>query len=207
MPTRGAVRPTPARASQVPAGPRNNLPLILGGIAFIVLVVIFAAQRAGEEPVPPMAGAAPPMGAAAVDISSMTPRERASRLFDRIMRLHSQGKSDSVQFFSTMALGVYESLGDLDADLRYDFGRIAEVSGSLDIAAAQADTLLQQSPTHLLGLTLSIAVASARGDNARQQDLERRLLAAESAELARNLEEYVLHRADIDAAVAAARAR
>lgn len=184
--------------------------MILGGIAFIILVVIFAAQRAGEEPVPPMPGAAPMAGgggAAAVDISSMTPRERASRLFDRIMRLHSQGKSDSVQFFSTMALGVYESLGDLDADLRYDFGRIAEVSGNLDIAAAQADTIQQQSPNHLLGLILGIAVASARNDAARRQSLEQRLLAAESAELARNLEEYVLHRADIDAAVAAARAR
>jgi hypothetical protein len=154
-----------------------------------------------------MGAGAPATGASAIDISSMSPRERASRLFDRIMRLHSQGKTDSVQFFSSMALGVYETLGPLDADLRYDFGRIAEVSGNLTIAGAQADTILQQSPTHLLGLILGAAVAAATGDTPRSNELERRLLAAESAELAKNLEEYVLHRADIDAAVAAARTR
>jgi hypothetical protein len=190
-----------------PAAPRNNLPFILGGTAFVVLVVIFAAQRAGEEGPVPMGAPAVGGGAGAVDISAMSPRERASRLFDRIMRLHSQGKTDSVQFFSTMALGVYETLGPLDADLRYDYGRVAEVSGNLDIARAQADTILQQSPTHLLGLILGAAVASASGDTQRRDELERRLLAAESTELAKNLEEYDLHRLDIETAIAAARAR
>jgi hypothetical protein len=172
-----------------------------------VLLVIYAAQRAGEEGPVPMGTPAPGGGAGAVDISTMSPRERASRLFDRIMRLHGQGKTDSVQFFSTMALGVYETLGPLDADLRYDYGRIAEVSGNLAIARAQSDTILQQSPTHLLGLVLGAAVAAATGDTQRRDALEQRLLAAEATELAKNLEEYVLHRLDIDTAIAAARIR
>ena len=146
-------------------------------------------------------------GAAAVDISSMTPQERASRLFDRIMRLSEEGKRDSVEFFSSMALGVYESLGPLDLDGRYDYGRIAQVSGKLDIAKAQADTILQQSPTHLLGLILAAAVADARGNTSQRDAFQRRLLDAQSTELARGLDEYTRHRADIDGAIAAARTR
>ena len=137
----------------------------------------------------------------------MTPQERASRLFDRIMRLSEEGKRDSVALFASMAIPVYESLGPLDTDGRYDLGRIAQVSGNLDIAQAQADSILQQSPDHLLALILAAAVADARGDNAGRLALERRLLAAESRELARGLEEYARHKLDIDNALAAARTR
>lgn len=151
--------------------------------------------------------AAAPGGAAAVDITSMTPQERAARLFDRIMRLSEEGKRDSVDLFASMAITVYESLGPLDLDARYDLGRIAQVSGQLDIAKAQSDSILAQSPDHLLGLVLAVAVAEARGNQAERAAFERRLLAAESAQLARSLDEYTRHRVDIDAAIAAARRR
>lgn len=199
-------RPAP-RAHKVEATPSNNLPWILAGLAFVTLVVIFAAQRASQTPPPSMAGAAPTSGAASVDISSMSPQERASRLFDRIMRLSEEGKRDSVALFASMAIPVYESLGPLDLDSRYDLGRVAQVSERLDLAQAQADTILQQSANHLLGLVLAIAVADARGNNADRSTLERRLLDAEQSQLARGLDEYARHKADIDAALAAARGR
>jgi hypothetical protein len=151
--------------------------------------------------------ATPAGGAAAVDISSMTPQERASRLFDRIMRLSEEGKRDSVELFASMAIPVYESLGPLDLDARYDFGRIAQLSGQLDIAQAQADSILRQAPDHLLGLVLAAAVAEARGNQSARAAFERRLLAAESRQLASGLEEYTRHRADIDNALTAARRR
>jgi hypothetical protein len=195
-----------ARQRRVPAQPSNNLPWILGGLAFVVLVVIFAAQRAGQEPPSAMPPAAP-TGAAAVDISSMTPQERASRLFDRIMRLSEEGKSDSVELFASMAIPVYESLGPLDLDGRYDLGRIAQVSAQLPLAQAQADSILQHSPDHLLGLVLAIAIAEAQGNQSQRAILERRLLAAESGQLTKDLPEYTRHRSDIDAALAAARRR
>ncbi|HEX9562741.1 MAG TPA: hypothetical protein VF981_02170 [Gemmatimonadaceae bacterium] len=169
--------------------------------------MIFAAQRAGQEGPQATAAGGAMGGAGAVDIASMSPRERASRLFDRVMRLQTQGKTDSATFFASMALGVYESLGPLDADLRYDYGRIAEVGGNLDIAQAQADSILLQSPDHLLGLILASSVAAARNQDDRVAALNSRLLAAEAAQLATGLQEYVLHRTDIDAAIAAARRR
>ena len=195
-----------SRQRRVEAQPSNNLPWILGGLAFVVLAVVYAAQRTGQTPssaTPPSA----PTGAAAVDISSMTPQERASRLFDRIMRLSEEGKRDSVDLFASMAIPVYESLGPLDLDARYDLGRIAQVSAQLELAQAQADTILQQAPEHLLGLVLAIAVAESRGNQSQRTSLERRLVAAEPGQLSRDLPEYTRHRSDIDAALAAARRR
>ena len=200
-----------AKASQVTTsqGRSNTLPWILGGLAFVTLVVIYAAQRTGQSTSPsmPPSPAASSGGAAAVDISSMTPQERAARLFDRIMRLSEEGKRDSVELFASMAIPVYESLGPLDLDARYDLGRIAQVSGQLDIAKAQADSILARSPDHLLGLILAAAVADARGNQAERATFERRMLAAEAGQLAQPLDEYTRHRADIDGAIAAARRR
>ena len=200
-----AARTQPSTTARTSDAQRSSLPWVLGGLAFVTLAVIFAAQRAGQPASAPMAGAAPASGPGAIDISSMTPQERASRLFDRIMRLSEEGKQDSVELFSSMAIQVYESLGPLDLDSRYDLGRIAQVSGRLDLAQAHADTILRQSPNHLLGLILALAVAEARGNNAQRSALQRKLLDAETSQLARGLDEYVRHRADIDAALAAAR--
>ncbi|MFN8573578.1 MAG: hypothetical protein U0132_16105 [Gemmatimonadaceae bacterium] len=143
----------------------------------------------------------------APDISSLSPRERADRLYDRMMRLASENKNDSVQFFAPMALSAYENLGPLDTDLHYDFGRIAEISGNLDVAQAQADSILRQNPTHLLGLILASRVATLRGNAGRSATLLKQLLQAEPAETKKGLDEYTRHRGDIDVALSEARAR
>ena len=157
----------------------------------------------------PDAGAPPgaPAGGApgrAPDLSQMTPRDMADRLFDRVMRLSGEGKVDSAQFFATMALENYGRM-PLDLDLRYDMGRVAEVAGKRDVVKAQADTILAASPTHLLGLVLAIKAAAMAEDETAVAAAQRRLVAAEPAERARNLEEYQRHGADIDAAVAQVR--
>lgn len=133
----------------------------------------------------------------------MSPRERADRLYDRVMRLVEEGKSDSAAFFSTMAVGAYESLAPLDNDLRYDYGRMADVAGELDLAKAQADSILLSNPDHLLGLALAARVAERRGDAREQRRILDRLVSAQSKEMAKNLDEYVRHRADIEAAAKA----
>ncbi|HWP03161.1 MAG TPA: hypothetical protein VNL96_06880 [Gemmatimonadaceae bacterium] len=192
------------RASPQPA---TRSPLLLWGLGLAVLtvLVILAAQRA-SGPVASAGGVnAPRSMPTAGDISSMSPRERAGRLFDRIMRLSSEGKTDSVQFFAPMALAAFESLGELDSDLRFDLGRIAEVSGNLELAAAQADSILMAAPDHLLGLVLAARIAKSRGDEARYRALTQRLLAVQERELARDLPEYTMHRAEIDLALQQAR--
>jgi hypothetical protein len=202
------------------AGPRTTasaLPWAVAAIAMLALIALVAGQRFGGTR-GPSAAALPPAaeggvaegGAAAEaprapDISSLSPRERADRLYDRIMRLSSEGKTDSIQFFSPMALSVYQSLGPMDADLRYDFGRVAEVAGAAGIARAQADSILAADSTHLLGLVLGVRAAQLRGDSAAARGFSRRLLAAEPTESAKRLPEYERHKGDILEALAEAR--
>lgn len=141
----------------------------------------------------------------APDISSLSPEERADRLFNRVMLLSSQGKVDSVLFFAPMAISAYQMISPLSADQRYDLGRIAEVAGAIPLAKAQADTILRNNPTHLLGLILAARVDSIAGDSKSQRNYQSKILSAESSEKAKNLPEYERHGNDIAAAVAGAR--
>jgi hypothetical protein len=178
----------------------------------LALVALLAGQRFGGSRAPAAASGdasfeSPPSQPAgrAPDISSLSPKERADRLYDRVMRLSSEGKTDSVQFFAPMALSVYQNLGPLDADLRYDFGRVAEVAGAQEIARAQADSILAADSTHLLGLVLAVRAAQLRGDSAAVRTFAQRLLAAEPSESAKRLPEYERHQGDILEALAEAR--
>jgi hypothetical protein len=137
----------------------------------------------------------------------MSPAERADRLFNRVMSLSSEGKTDSAAFFAPMALAAFEELAPLSAHSRYDMGLVALVSGDIGRASAQSDTILKQRPTHLLGLLLAARVADARGDSAAARAQRQRLLAAEAAERASGLAEYNDHDADLRAAVDQARKR
>jgi hypothetical protein len=196
----------------------NALPWVVASIALVALVALVAAQRFSaatatrlDAPVNALPQAqlgeiptdAPPQRGP--DISRMTPRERADRLFDRIMALHERGRTDSIQFFAQMAIPAYQMVEPLDLDARYDMGRIGEVAGLAPFARAQADTILRASPTHLLGLVLAIRSSRLLGSEPEARAFERRLVAAADAELAKNLIEYQRHRADIDAALAVAR--
>jgi hypothetical protein len=177
----------------------------VGAIALVAFIALLAGQRfasartdantasTADPSVSPMTD----RRASAPDISSLSPRERADRLFDRMMRLSSENKTDSLRFFAPMALAVYESLVPLDADLRYDLGRVAEVSGLAPIAQAQADTILRDNPTHLLGLVLGYRAATLRNDPSAQDGYAKRLLAAQPGEGKKNLPEYERHQADI----------
>jgi hypothetical protein len=144
-------------------------------------------------------------GVRAPDISSLSPQERADRLYNRVMTLATQGKTDSVQFFAPMAIQAYLMVEPLNADQRYDMGRIGEVAGALPLAKAQADSILLQNPNHLLGLILEARLAVLAGDTANLHTYERRLIAAEKPEMAKKREEYLRHQDDISNALQQAR--
>ncbi|MEO8881235.1 MAG: zinc ribbon domain-containing protein [Gemmatimonadaceae bacterium] len=201
----------------------STLPWAIAGIAIVALVALLAGQRFRSTPPVDAAqdqaqaqgapqgedargGGAPPdantPGIRAPDISSMSPRERADRLFDRIMRLDTEGKKDSVQFFSPMAISAYQMIPDPDADTRFDMGRIAYVAGAIPAAKIEADSILAAHPTHLLGLVLAMQVARASGDKAGASEYLAKLRAAQKSELAKKLPEYDRHKADIQDALA-----
>jgi hypothetical protein len=140
--------------------------------------------------------------ARAPDISSLSPAERAERLYDRIMGAAERGRVDSVRFFMPMALQAYEALGALSVDQRYDLGRLAEVAGDAAIASAQADTILREQPRHLLGLLLAARAARLRGDETGARRHLSQMARVVTAERQKQLPEYLLHQNDIDLALA-----
>ncbi|HVS61400.1 MAG TPA: zinc ribbon domain-containing protein [Gemmatimonadaceae bacterium] len=207
----------PARQSKT-----NSLPWIVAALAFLALFAMaagrgFNARRGstldGSQNALPQAGlddrgAASDdqsAGVRAPDISSLSPQERADRLYNRVMMLATQGKTDSVLFFAPMALAAYQMLSPLNADQRYDMGRIGEVAGALPLAKAQADSILRENPNHLLGLILEARLATLAGDTTRLHVYERRLIAAEKSETAKKREEYLQHQDDITNALQQAR--
>jgi hypothetical protein len=102
-----------------------------------------------------------------------------------------------VQFFAPMAIAAYEMLGNLDLDGHYDLGRIGEISGDTSLATAEADTILQQNPNHLLGLILAAHAARLGSRTADERRFFQRLVAAEPTERKKQLAEYITHERDI----------
>ncbi len=184
---------------------RSNLPWYVAGAAVVVLFAVILVPRFREEPAPeppaaPFAngaaatsGAGPRGDARSVDLASMTPREQADRLFDRVMRDASSGDSAQARAFLPMALAAYDRVDPLDADARYHLGVLELLGGDPAAARAQADTILTADPTHLFGLYVAAGAEQARGNRAEAQNLYQRLLDSYATETARNLPEYQAH--------------
>jgi hypothetical protein len=204
------------------------MPWVVAAIALVALIALVVGQRFGGRPAgttdvldganaqgtttisAPDAGAeGAPAGAMprAPDISQLTPAQRAERLYDRIMTEAEAGKTENVRTFLPMALAAYEMLGPLTLDQRYDLGRIGEVGGDTTLARAQADTILRQRPTHLLGLILGAKAARMVGNEPHARQFDVRLVSVAPREQAAGLPEYLLHRNDIDVALAAAKTK
>jgi tetratricopeptide (TPR) repeat protein len=124
----------------------------------------------------------------------MSPEERATRLFNRVMTLAESGKDDSVQFFLPMALGAYAQLGTLDADARYHVGLLQLAGGDANGALAEADTIRRSIPTHLFIYILRAHAYQALGNKAQERQAYADFLRHEQAELALKRPEYDEHR-------------
>jgi hypothetical protein len=203
------------------------MPWAVAAIALVALIALIVGQRFGGRTATgttdvldganaqgPTAISAPDAGVDAApagamprapDISQLTPAQRAERLYDRIMMESEAGRTASVQSFLPMAVAAYEMIGPLTLDQRYDLGRIGAVGGDTALARAQADTILRQRPTHLLGLILGAEAARMVGNEPHARQFDVRLLSVAQRERAAALPEYLLHRNDIDRALAAAK--
>jgi hypothetical protein len=164
---------------------------------FVVVVVLVAvAYSAGKTSAPPAANAPTQGGAAGggmPDIASMTPREQADRLFNRIMTAHQSGNQGEIDMFKPMALQVYGMLSPLDPDAHYHVGLIHSITGSPDSAAARADSIEAAVPNHLLAIMLRTSVARLEGDEAAERQLEQRFLDNFESQMAAARQEYIDH--------------
>src|SRR5260370_16494653 len=138
------------------AGWRAGLPWRVAGAAVGALVTVLAFRLGGrsesgvrdagavEDGPLPASRSTPP------DISQMSPEERATRLYNRVMTLHTQGKADSAEFFLPMALQAYAMLPALDVDARYHIGALDLTARHPAAAAAQAAPTRRPLPPHPL---------------------------------------------------------
>ncbi len=185
----GAGRRLNVTAQATPRGDRTAWYIAGGAVLVLLIIIVITVGRRSGAPAP--AGAAPP---AAVDLSTMSPREQADRLFNKIMTLHEAGKADSVAFFAPMGIGAYANLGsDLDADSRLHLGLIELATGQNDAAAAQGDTILRGARTHLFGWLLKGDAALQARDSAAARRALRTFLQNYASERAKNLPEYAEH--------------
>lgn len=129
----------------------------------------------------------------------MSPEERATRLYNRVMTLHTQGKADSAEFFLPMALQAYAMLPALDVDARYHIGVLDLTGGNATAAVAQADTIRRAVPTHLFGFMLRARGLELERDSAGARRAYGDFLKHEAAERKRRRPEYDEHAQNLDA--------
>jgi hypothetical protein len=205
-------RSHPEPAGAAPSRLRRSyaLPWAVGVIAFVALAGFVVWQRSavntatGEVAAPLESASDGGVASRAPDISAMSPRERAERLYDRAMMAKQSGKLDSATFFATMATMAYGQLGELTIDDHYDLGRLALLTGSASLAGAEADTMLAIRPTHLLGLMLAEDAARASGLASKANAFHARLLANAAKERRAALPEYREHASDLALALGGA---
>lgn len=196
------AQPAPAPARQ------PVLAWAIAGAAVVVLAGVVVAPRmgGGAQPAAAAAAAALPQGPAvpggdpsSVDLASMTPRERADRLFNRVMQGLAGGDTTRLGFFAGMAIQAYGMVPERDADLHYHLGELYRVTGDAARARAQADTILAADPQHLFGLFGAAQAEQERGNGDAAKALYRRFLDAYAAQVARNLPEYREHQQGLPA--------
>src|SRR6266545_1120061 len=186
------------------AGWRVALPWAVAGVALgaLATVLVLRAGGSGERgagPAGALAGTARPSPLPAPDISQMSPEERATRLYNRVMMLHTQGKADSAEFFLPMALKAYAMLPALDVDARYHIGVLDLTGGNAAAALAQADTIRRVVPTHLFGFMLRARALDLQRSAAGARRAYGDFLKSEAAERARRRPEYDEHAQNLDA--------
>lgn len=198
--------------ARVPAGARReaaaaalggyNLPWWIAGAAMFVLIVVLGVQMVTPGPAAPPPATQPQTtapfaggagGGVPPDLSQMTPREAADRLFTRVMQQAEAGDMAGAQAFLPMAFGAYERLPVLDADALFHLSLLNGVGGDSQAALAHAEQILADDPNHVLGLR---AAAEAEAELGREEEAAaryRHLLDVLDSEIARGLPEYEAH--------------
>lgn len=201
----GARVPAVHREAAASVVSGQNLPWWIAGAAMFALIVFLgvrmvtpAGTSAPAQPVAPFAGGGgtgtPP------DLSQMTPREAADRLFDRVMTYVSANDSAQAQAFMPMALSAYERAQPLDHDGLFHLSLLNRVAGNLEEAAANAEQVLVTDPNHVLALMAAAEAAVEMGRTDEAAGYYRHILDVVDDEIARALPEYQAHQTLLESA-------
>ena len=169
--------------------------LLLGLILVIAYPVYGPGRPDATAPVVAGPAAGPVPVGAPPDLSSMTPREAADRLFNRVMTAVSVDDSTEAGTFLPMAIAAFELAEPLDTDGRFHLV-LLHLTGQFNAEALEgAEEILSEQPNHLLGLAMAGDASLALGDSASARRYYRRWLDAYETETAKDLLEYRDHAA------------
>lgn len=207
-PVDGGQSPRGARGSEGARHKEWTAWTVAGALALLLVgVIVWHVARGTSAPVipdmanpgaaqAPFAGGAP--AGRAPDISSMSPRERFDRLFNRVMSAAERGDSATVVTFMPMALGAYSQLDSVDVDARYHAALLLLQVDNVQPALALADTIETLQPGHLFGYLVRGAAADRAQNDTMRRQAYRDFLAHYSAEQHAGRPEYREHQAAID---------
>ncbi len=204
-----ATKPARGAASQANAPSRreaaaetfggSNLPWWIAGAALfgLILVVGWSMVRPAGPVESAGGGAAAgaggnPAAQGVTDISQMTPREAADRLFNRVMTDISQGDTAAAMGFQPMAVQAYTRAEPLDLDGVYHQA-LLELLANPAAALESARRILDEEPDHILALGVAARASLSLGDEEQAVAYYQQLLDAYPEESTRTLPEYTGH--------------
>ncbi|MDH3229653.1 MAG: zinc ribbon domain-containing protein [Alphaproteobacteria bacterium] len=174
--------------------------IALGVVVVAAGAIFMSGGNTGLAPPPPSVSRNTPQGAGQqVDIASMSPREAADRLFNRVIMASEQDNMDEALQFAPMAIQAYERVARLDADAHYHMGLVYAVMGDFDSVRNQVATIKQYTPNHLLGLILEHDAAEQEGNPFGAARAAAAFTEAYDAEIRAGRPEYEAHRNTIEA--------
>ena len=188
-----------AAAAPAPWSAQTIAPWVAVGIAAFALILALTAlfDRGGsvQAPTPelPAFSATAPLAGAPPDLSSMSPRQAADRLFNRVMTASESGDEVEAARFMPMALQAYNNLGTLDNDARYHLALLHMAANDSQSARVQVGLLRQAVPNHLLALMVEHQIAERSGNKDSAARASKAFLAAYKAEIAIQRVEYRDH--------------
>ncbi|MDX1485982.1 MAG: cytochrome c [Alphaproteobacteria bacterium] len=162
------------------------------GVIIMAVVSQREAAPTSATALPPPAFDRPP------DLTRMTQREAADRLFNRIMTANEQGRLSEAQRFVPMAVQAYQGLPTLDRDAHYHLSLIHGVAGNRTKRDAHIAALREGAPNHLLALILEHSIARQSRDGAAASRTIAAFAAAYDGEMAKARPEYAAHRKTIE---------
>ena len=182
---------------------------VAGAVGVLIVLLLVVLPAFDSPPGSPAASSASPAGPApaasplgnpsSVDLSSMTPREAADSLFNRVMRSVSAGDSVGARAFAPMAISAYELVAEKNADLHYHIAVLQIVNDDGGSARQTADEILAENPNHLFGLYAAAQAELMLGNRDAALGFYSSFIDNYDAEIAAGRTEYAEHAAALPA--------
>ncbi len=191
------------RAARAPFSASSNRVAVAAGVIVTLLLVVVIVVRLGggasapgergssSGPAVSAPGTPTPLGpTSAVDLGSMTERQAATLLFNRVMGNVEAGNLAEAARFLPMAIAAYDLIPALSLDDRFHLSLLHAQAGDGASALAVAEAGLAVRPSHLLCLAAAAEAAIMLGDEAKARAHYRTLVDVYDEESRAGLVEY-----------------